>query len=294
MSQLAIVADSTASLPSDSYERYGIAKVPYRVHIGDVSYDDTEDLSTDALCQHLLSLPDGSELPRTANPGPGDYVAVFRRLAQKASAVVTLHLSSRGSGAYQAATVAKEMMQEENPSLRIEVIDTENVSMCHGWLTLIAARMAAKGASLEAVLATIRELIPQARMLQTADTLRYLYMGGRIGRAAHLMSSALHIKPIVSMEDGEIVTLGVARTRKRVLRQIAEIAAKMSAGRPIRLALTHAMALSDAETLQRLVEGLTPVAEVLMCELSPALLVHSGPGTVGLCQVPALPAHNPV
>ena len=294
MSQLAIVADSTASLPSDSYERYGIAKVPYRVHIGDVSYDDTEDLSTDALCQHLLSLPDGSELPRTANPGPGDYVAVFRRLAQKASAVVTLHLSSRGSGAYQAATVAKEMMQEENPSLRIEVIDTENVSMCHGWLTLIAARMAAKGASLEAVLATIRELIPQARMLQTADTLRYLYMGGRIGRAAHLVSSALHIKPIVSMEDGEIVTLGVARTRKRVLRQIAEIAAKMSAGRPIRLALTHAMALSDAETLQRLVEGLTPVAEVLMCELSPALLVHSGPGTVGLCQVPALPAHNPV
>jgi len=294
LSQLAIVADSTASLPSDSYERYGIAKVPYRVHIGDVSYDDTEDLSTDALCQHLLSLPDGSELPRTANPGPGDYVAVFRRLAQKASAVVTLHLSSRGSGAYQAATVAKEMMQEENPSLRIEVIDTENVSMCHGWLTLIAARMAAKGASLEAVLATIRELIPQARMLQTADTLRYLYMGGRIGRAAHLMSSALHIKPIVSMEDGEIVTLGVARTRKRVLRQIAEIAAKMSAGRPIRLALTHAMALSDAETLQRLVEGLTPVAEVLMCELSPALLVHSGPGTVGLCQVPALPAHNPV
>jgi len=294
LSQLAIVADSTASLPSDSYERYGIAKVPYRVHIGDVSYDDTEDLSTDALCQHLLSLPDGSELPRTANPGPGDYVAVFRRLAQKASAVLSFHLSSRGSGAYQAATVAKEMMHEENPSLRIEVIDTENVSMCHGWLTLIAARMAAKGASLEAVLATIRELIPQARMLQTADTLRYLYMGGRIGRAAHLMSSALHIKPIVSMEDGEIVTLGVARTRKRVLRQIAEIAAKMSAGRPIRLALTHAMALSDAETLQRLVEGLTPVAEVLMCELSPALLVHSGPGTVGLCQVPALPAHNPV
>jgi len=294
LNQIAIVTDSTASLPLDSYERYEIAKVPYRVHIGDVSYDDTENLSTDGLCQHLLSLPDGSELPRTANPGPGDYVAVFRRLAQKASAILTFHLSSRGSGAFQAATVAKEMMREENPALRIEVIDTENVSMCHGWLTLIAARLAAKGASLEAVLATIREMIPQARMLQTADTLRYLYMGGRIGRAAHLVSSALHIKPIVSMEDGEIVTLGVARTRKRVLRQIAEIAAKMSEGRPIRLALTHAMALPEAETLQRLVDRLTPVAEVLTCELSPALLVHSGPGTVGLCLVPALPAHNPV
>ena len=294
MNRIAIVTDSTASLPPASYTQLGIVKVPYRVHIGSDSFDDTEDLSTDALCRHLLSLPDGAELPRTANPGPGDYVAVFRRLAEKASAILTFHLSSRGSGAFQAAMVAKGMMQEESPSLRIEVIDTENVSMCHGWLTLIAARLAAKGASLEAVLATIREMIPQTHMLQTADTLRYLYMGGRIGRAAHLVSSALHIKPIVSMEEGEIVTLGVARTRKRVLRQIAELAAKMSEGRPIRLALTHAMALPEAQTLRRLVEGLTPVAEVLMCELSPALLVHSGPGTVGLCSVPALPAHSAI
>lgn len=144
-----------------------------------------------------------------------------------------------------------------------------------------------QGASLDDLLHLVHRLVPVTRMIQTADTLRYLYMGGRIGRAKHLVGSFLNIKPLISMEDGVIVTLGVARTRQGAYRHMAALVEKaVGHGGRIRLALTHVASLADAQALARMVEQVVNPIEVLFCELDPALAVHSGPGTVGLCYMP--------
>ena len=287
MPDVVIVADSTTSLPEAMYERYDIIKVPYYVHLGSRSLRDTVDLSSSELGVYMGKLADSDDLPRSANPGPGDYVEAFTEAATRGSECLSLHMTSAGSGAYQAACIAQRMAAERLPGLRISVMDTRNVSMCHGWMALQAARAAISGESLEAIVALVKRMMTSAKMIQTADTLRYLYMGGRIGRASQLVGSLLHVKPLISMDDGVIVSLGVARSRTVAYRRMADLVQRaVGSGGAIRLALTHALARHEAEKLQHQVEQVVAPSEVLFCDLSPALMIHTGPGTVGLCYVP--------
>ncbi len=124
-------------------------------------------------------------------------------------------------------------------------------------------------------------------MIQTADTLRYLYMGGRIGKAQHLFGSLLNIKPLIGMEDGVIVPLGQARSRLGAYRRIAEMMERDVGhlGR-VKVAFVHAAALEEVQKLRVMVEERLTCVEVLIAGLSPALGVHTGPGTAGVCYFP--------
>lgn len=282
MGQVRIVTDSCASIPDPLLQEHEIIMVPYYVHIGGQAFRDLVDLQRGPFYDYLTRADD---LPKTANPGPGDYVKAFREAREAgAQAVVSVHMTSLGSGAYQAALVAREMAQSELPGLEIEVVDTRNVAMCHGWIALEAARAAQGGARLPQVMELIRYLLPRVRMIQTADTLRYLYMGGRIGRAKHLLGSLLNAKPLISMEDGVIVALGQARSRLGAYHQIVErVAQAVSKGAEIKVAYLHAAALEEVRKLRGLLEERLSPVETLVAELSPALGVHTGPGTVGVC-----------
>lgn len=281
MAKVKIITDSCACIPQPLLETYDIRTVPYYVHMEGKEYRDQVDIRSE---EFFAYLPRATELPRTATPGPGDYLRAYRQAAEGAEAIVSVHMTSKGSGAYQAALVAREMAQREMPGVDIEVVDTQNVAMCQGWIALEAARMAKAGAGLEQIMGLIRRLIPRTRMLQTADTLRYLHMGGRIGRAQYLVGSLLNIKPVISMEDGIIVAVGQARSRLAAYRQIAEKVVE-AAGREsaLRVAYTHAAAMEEVRKLREMLEERLRPIETLVTELSPALGVHSGPGTVGVC-----------
>jgi DegV family protein with EDD domain len=126
-------------------------------------------------------------------------------------------------------------------------------------------------------------------MIQTADTLRYLHMGGRIGKAQHLVGSLLNIKPLIGMEDGEIVALGTARSRPKAYRRMVDLMQqRVGEGAVIKVAFTHVAAREQLEALQALVMARFDCIETIVTELSPALAVHSGPGTVGVSFFPAL------
>jgi DegV family protein with EDD domain len=233
-------------------------------------------------------LPTAEELPHTAIPGPGEYLAKFKKLAEEGvQQIASIHMTSKGSGAFQAAQTAKGMLKEVLPDMVVEVIDTLNVSMCHGWMVIEAAREAIQGASLKRVVDRVNQLVPVTRMLQTADTLKYLYMGGRIGRAQHLAGSLLNIKPIISMEDGIIVSLGTARSRKRAYEMMVDrIESVVGNNKKIKIAYVHAAAIEEVEKIRDLVEARFTPVETIFTELSPALGVHTGPGTAGLCYFP--------
>ncbi len=286
MALVSIVTDSCACIPQELCARHRIAVVPYYVHVGVETFRDLVDVHPGPF---FASLAQARELPKTANPGPGDYMAAYRQAARDAGAVVSVHMTSLGSGAYQSALVARDMARAELPRLEIEVVDTRNVAMCQGWVALEAARAAEAGAGLKQVMDLVRSLLPRVRMLQTADTLRYLHMGGRIGRAQHLVGSLLHIKPLISMDDGVIVPLGQARSRQDIYQQIvARVVAAAGQGQ-VKVAYLHAAALDEVAKLRRALEARLIPLESLVAELSPALGVHTGPGTVGLCylQCPA-------
>jgi len=173
------------------------------------------------------------------------------------------------------------------PNVRIEVIDTRNVSMCHGWMVIEAARAALAGASLEQIVATVKRMIPVTRMIQTADTLRYLYLGGRIGKAKRLLGTLLNIKPLIGMEDGVIVPLGQARSRSKAYQMMADmVEATVGKMGKVKIAYVHAGALDEMLKLKAMVEARVLAVESMIAELSPALAVHTGPGTGGLCYFP--------
>jgi len=286
MSRLAIVTDSCASIPPDVLNRLNIRWVAYYIHRGQEVLRDLVSIQADEFYRWL---PSAKVLPTTASPGPGDYLQVYEALAEEAGVteIVSIHMTSSGSGAYQAALAAQAMAGERHPELKIDVIDTRAVSLAHGWMVIEAARAAMQGERLEQVAARVRSMIPITRMIHTADTLRYLYMGGRIGRAKRLVGSVLNIKPLIGMEDGVVVALGVARSRAQAYARMVEMV-EQAVGRvgQVKVAYVHAAALEEAEKIKALVEARLNVVESLIAELSPALGVHSGPGTAGLCYFP--------
>lgn len=282
---IAIVTDSTACIPENLSKELKINVVAYYIHRG---ADVLRDLVTIQREEFLKWLPTAEKIPQTASPGPGDYLSTYEKLAgQGINQIVSIHMTSKGSGAYQAALAAASMLREKLPNLRIEIIDTLNVAFCQGWIVVEAAREAMAGASLEKVLARIKSMIPVTCMIQTADTLKYLYMGGRIGKAAHLVGSILSLKPLISMQDGEIVALGVARgLNKAHEKMVGLIETAIKPSTKIKIAYMHAGALEQIQMLKHKVDNRLECVETLITELSPALMVHTGPGTSGLCYYP--------
>ena len=284
MSNVAVVTDSVASIPMKMMEQLKIEFVPYYIHRGTETLRDLVTTTSESFYAWMES---ATEIPKTAYPAPGEYLEKYVKLAQQgAREIISIHVTSKGSGAVASAKAATQLFKDRFPNVKVQVIDTLNVQMCQGWMTIEAARAALKGHSLKEITEMVRRMLPVTKMLQTADTLKYLYLGGRIGRAKHLVASTLDIKPILSMEDGEIVSLGQARTRKKVYRQMVNKLDAIAGQSAIKIAYVHAAAREEAEKLRSLVEQRVEVVETIMTELSPALGVHTGPGTVGFCFFP--------
>jgi DegV family protein with EDD domain len=277
---IAIVTDSCASIPPDLVKSLEIEVVPYYIHRGNQTLRDLVDVFPH---EFFRWLPTAASLPTTANPGPGDYLAAFTRAAERADGLISIHMTSRGSGAYQSACIAREMAESQLPGVEIEVLDTLQVAMVHGWAAIEAARAAQAGAGLEEAAAAARYVARTGCMIQTADTLKYLYMGGRIGRAKHFVGTLLNVKPLIGMEQGVIVPLGQARTRGQAYAKMLELMReRIPAGAPIKLAVTHVAASEQAALLLDMAKRVFDCRDTLISELSPALGVHTGPGMVGV------------
>lgn len=284
MENVAVVTDSCASLPEEMLSRLGICSVAYYIHRGQEVLRDLVTIQREEFLRWLMT---ARFLPTTASPGPGDYFQAYeQQVEQGAEEIVSIHMSAAVSGAYQAAMAAQAMMQEKHPQVRVEVIDTRTAGLCQGWMVIEAARSALAGIRLDPIARRVREMIPITRMIQTADTLKYLYMGGRIGKAAEMAGSLLNIKPLIGMEDGIIVPVGRAHSRGQAYRQMAEMVSRVVGRGKARVAYMHAGALREVEKIKELVEDRVEVVESFFGELSPALAVHTGPGTAGVCYYP--------
>ena len=281
MPNVAILTDSTASIPENILAELNIHTVAYYIHRGQ---EVLRDLVSIQRQEFLNWLATAKVLPTTACPGPGDYLESYRNLVSRGfREIISIHMTSKGSGAYQAASMAQSLLKEELPKVCVEVVDTQNVSLCQGWLTIEAARAALAGFRLDEITTLLRRMIPSTHMLQTADTLKYLYMGGRIGLAKRLVGSLLNIKPLIGMQQGIIVALGQARSRMQIYHLMLDRIESSIGNGKLKIAYVHAGAQQEVEKIKQLLESRLEVIESFIAELSPALAVHTGPGTTGIC-----------
>ncbi len=268
-----IVTDSTADLPQSLVEEFGISVVPVYVQFGKEAYRDRLDISESEFYEQLLHFP---VHPTTSQPSPRDFVDVYKDLGKDASGIISIHISSKLSGTFNSALRGKDMAEIACP---IEVIDTNMVSMGIGLTVIEAARIAASGENFQQVIEKIRRLVSQTRFWVLFDTLKYLAMGGRIGKAQSLLGSVLNIKPLLTLKDGEFIPAARPRSFDKGIDMLYGFAEK--AGKVEDISVMYTTTSDNAEALAARLESLCG-RPVKIARVGPALGVHAGPGAVAI------------
>lgn len=273
----AIVLDSTADFP-EARDRYpNMRVVPLYVRFGEESFRDYVDIDPHTFYTRLRTV---SSLPTTSQPTPQDFLAVYEELAGY-ERIYSLHLSSRLSGTFRSA----ELAAEETGGDRIRVVDTETASAAVTMLALAIQRRLrlAAGCSDDEIEALIERYKREAEILFTVDTLEFLAKGGRIGRAKALAGNLLHVKPILTIEEGEVVPVTRVRGRRKALEEFGRRFSAATSDRPgLRVGIAHAEAEGTVEELRAVVAAARPQAEIeIVTTLGAVVGTHAGPGTVG-------------
>jgi DegV family protein with EDD domain len=267
-----IVTDSTADLPHLLAKELGITVVPLYVRFGEEVFLDRVDMSEDEFYQKLEKT---SVHPSTVQPGPQDFLNVYRKLAPKADGILSIHISSKLSGTCNSALMAKDMLGKGCP---VEVIDSEMVTMGLGLLAIAAANMAKKGESLEKITKEIKKTVHKIHVLALFDTLKYLLLGGRIGKAKALLGSILNVKPMLTLKDGEVVPAGQVRTRAKGIDKLIEFG--QNAKNIQDLAVVHSTTPHEAQNLAKELGPTFDRKRIRMSRIGPTLGVHMGPGAL--------------
>jgi len=279
---VAVVTDSTAYLPAELVEQYGIEVVPLYVVLPGRSGREGQDVGPQEVAAAMTAR--GQQVS-TSRPTPGDFVAAYRRCqAAGAARIVSVHLSSELSGTWDAARLAAGQVGEHV----VTVIDSRGTAMATGFAVLAAARAAADGADAEAVAEAARRTAAATRTLFVVDTLEHLRRGGRIGAAAAVLGSALAVKPVLHVVEGEVVPLEKVRTSARAFNRLVQRAVETAGDGPASVAVHHLAAPERADRLAaELRERLPNLRELYVSELGAAVGAHVGPGAVGVVVVPA-------
>jgi DegV family protein with EDD domain len=274
-----VVTDSACDLPDDLVRELGIEIVPLSIRFGDVELVDRRELTT---ADFWRRLGESAVLPETSAPSAGAFEQTFRALADDgATGIVCINLSSKLSATMQAAQVAAKAVYDDCP---VEVVDSLHVTMGLGNLCIAAARAAAAGQPLDAIVADVNNRRRRTKLYGTLDTLEYLKKGGRVGNARALLGSMLAIKPVVEVRDGVVEEAGKVRTRSKALRLLVD---KVKEGPVESLAVMHGQA-PDLDELLDMLDPLVPRSEIVVGQVGPVIGTHAGPRVIGVTyQTPA-------
>lgn len=271
-----IVTDSLAWLPSDLIQEHAIRVVPLHVHIGNEQFTETVDITNREFYRRLR---EEKILPKTSQPAAGEFLAAYTELADEADAILSIHATSKLSGTYRSAETAAGMLREERSNVRVETLDTLQIASCQGIVVLRAAEQAAQGVPFEQIVANTRELMTKPRLLLVVETLEYLQKGGRIGRAQALIGGLLHIRPILTLVDGEVAPKERARTRAKAIERLLDLMAEYAQGRPFgHVGVLHADAPDVAEQLASAVKARFTIHRFIQSEIGPVIGTYVGPG----------------
>ncbi|HAY84202.1 MAG TPA: DegV family protein [Chloroflexi bacterium] len=274
--KVALVTDSTAYIPRDWLDKYGVKVAPSVVIWDGEELRDWYDITAE---QFFTRLENASTLPTTSQPTPAYFKSLYDELLAEGKDILGVHISHKLSGTFSSAEQARAMLPEAN----IENVDTLSASMGEGWPLLMAIKAAQEGKSLAECKKVVEEASKHTGILLTVNTLEFLHRGGRIGGAKRLVGSALNLKPILEVVDGRIEPAESIRTRKKSLARLAELVQeRIGDRRPIYMAAIHANAQDEAEMVLDMIAEKLPLKARMVTAVAPTVGTHTGPGTVGI------------
>jgi len=277
MSKVALVTDSTAYIPPDLVEKYGITVAPQVLLFGEEAFEDGVDISPAEFYTRLAS---SAIMPTTSQVAVPTFKEIFEKLHAEGKEILAVLVSDGLSKTVNSADLARQMV----PDAKVEIVNSTSIAMALGFHVLKAARAAEGGASLEECKAIAEAAREKTGVLFVVDTLEFLHRGGRIGGASRLLGTALQLKPLLEVRDGRVESIEKIRTKKKAYKRLVEmILERVNAlDGEVRLATLHANCFEDAEVLLDELKGKLNLVESVYSEVSPVVGTHCGPGTVGI------------
>ena len=281
---LRIVTDSTCDLPRDAIQALGITVVPLSILFGDEELLDGIDIQAEQFFRRLERDP---HMPTTAQPSPALFARAYQRLIDEgATEILSIHLAHQLSGTLESARQGAQWLE----GARIEFLDSSTVSLGLGVGVMEAAKAARAGASIEDVSALAADIFRRTHIFVTLDTLEYLRRGGRMSRGQEWLGTLLKVKPVLSIEHGEVVPVGRVRTRQRA---IEDIIARCADLRPVEhLFVLHSTTPDEASYMRDRIAALDAHAPITVGPVTPVVGVHGGPGILGAGVVTAPDAQS--
>ena len=276
----AVVTDTTAYLPDELVTEHGIHRVSLYVTLDGQQRRESE-IGADEYDEFFERLRNSAEGATTSQPSVGDFTSVYEPLLAEGREIVSVHISAGISGTYESALQARQALIDSGAGgERIHVLDTRTGCGGQGMMALVAARVAAEGASGSEAMETLEEARRTLKMYFSIDTLEYLRRGGRIGSAQAWLGSALQIKPILTLEE-EITPVERVRTRRRAFERLVELARERKDAGAGAWVVQH---IHDPDTARKLVDECRQIFgsdPVFVSEIGPVIGAHVGPGLLG-------------
>ena len=272
MNRIAIVTESSANLPPEVVEEYGIHVLPLKIIWDGKVLRDGVDITPQEFYTRLRT---DHCMPTTTALSPSELLETFRSLAEEAEDIVAILLSRELSGTFEAAQIAQQLV----PTLPLHLVDSRTATMAEGFVALEAARAAAAGDTVEQVVARAQEMANRVQFLVVLETLEYLHRGGRIGTASAFLGSMLQMKPIVGIPPGHGTVVGIARPRtwRRAVARMVDLIAEQVGDRPVHVAVSHGDHEEDAAALAEELQRRFDVRELYTTYFTPVMGAHAGP-----------------
>lgn len=272
---VAIVTDSAAGIPTELLQQLSIEVVPYWVHMGRESYISGLTMDPPTFFARLRADPELEV--HTGVPAVAKFQDIYQRLATKAKGIVSIHLAGKQSGTCSAAEVAGQSC-----SVPVVVIDTGTTAMAEGFVAVEAAREAAKGATLEQVVAKARSIVPNVGLLALLESVSYALKGGRLSSAAGKVGSLLKIQPLVKVEGNRVSVSGQVRRRSKGIEALIGRTVDEVRDDPTHLTVHYAEDESEGQGLLAALKARINCVESYLTRVPVELGVHAGPGSIGV------------
>jgi len=277
MPKIALITDSTASIPKELTDKYNIIVAPQILIWGKENFEDGVNITPGEFYTRLKKT---TVMPTTTQVTVAKFHEIYQSLLAQDYQILTIVISAKLSGTLNSALQAREMLP---PNAPIEIVDSNATAMATGFHLLTVARAIKQGATFPECVALAQKAREHTGIFFAVDTLEFLHRGGRIGGATRFMGTMLNFKPILELRDGRVEPIERVRTRGKSLSRIVELAVEQIGSRqPVRLASLHANAPEDAMlVLEDAAAKVNPI-ERIFSEVSPVVGVHAGPGVVGI------------
>jgi len=275
--KIAVVTDSTSDLTRDDLEKFGIKSIPLKVIYSDQQFHDRVDITPAEVYESFER-----EIPTTSMPSPQEIMDVYNELKDEGyTHIISVHISSGLSATYSNCMMVADQIE----GIEVEVIDSKMLSKGLGRLVFYANSLVEKGElSFAEIIEKVEAKKDKIEVFFVVETLKYLKKGGRIGKVSGTIAEFLNIKPIIAIDDeGEYFTFERVRGRKRSLKKMYSIIKeRLQEGREYVVDVMNAAAEEEAQGLLDRFKQLAQVKETYFSEISPVMVVHTGPGLIGV------------